>query len=132
MSTFNPPLLGDGHGNYRIHLIGNSGTGKSTLAAYLSAKLDLPHISLDGLAWNPGWKRLKNDEFKAKVSVLMAQSTRGWISGRKLHWDVGNADQLAFWIDDRVRSTVAPLPLSRSMAHILAHSWSALSMCRRV
>lgn len=25
MPTFNPPLLGDGHGIYRIHLVGNSG-----------------------------------------------------------------------------------------------------------
>ncbi|KAG9314795.1 hypothetical protein JVU11DRAFT_3883 [Chiua virens] len=70
-----------------IHLIGNSvitesefvGTGKTTLGVYLSAKLNLPHISLDELAWKPGWQDTPIDEFKEKVGACMAQNTRGWI-----------------------------------------------------
>ncbi|KAF8837483.1 hypothetical protein BDN67DRAFT_972900 [Paxillus ammoniavirescens] len=74
-----PPLLGDGHGNYRIHLVGNGGTGKSTLGAYLSSKLNIPHIPLDAIFWKPGWQRTPDNEFKAEVGALMAQNPRGWI-----------------------------------------------------
>lgn len=37
--------------NNRIIIFGNSGSGKSTLAKHLSAKLNLPHLDLDTLAW---------------------------------------------------------------------------------
>ncbi|KIJ60353.1 hypothetical protein HYDPIDRAFT_32319 [Hydnomerulius pinastri MD-312] len=74
-----PPLLGDGHGNYRIHLVGNSGTGKSTIGAYLSSRLNIPLIALDGIFWRPGWEKTPDDEFQAQVRVLMAEDPKGWI-----------------------------------------------------
>ncbi len=37
--------------NNKIIIFGNSGSGKSTLAKHLSAKLDLPQLDLDTLAW---------------------------------------------------------------------------------
>jgi hypothetical protein len=52
---------------------------QSTLGAYLSVKLNVPHIPLDEIAWKPGWKRTQVDEFKEKANALMAQDTRGWI-----------------------------------------------------
>ncbi|KAF8557081.1 hypothetical protein OG21DRAFT_1435745 [Imleria badia] len=79
MPIFNPPLIGDGHGIYRIHIVGNSGSGKSTLGAYLSTKLNVPHIPLDEIFWKPGWQTTQANEFNEKLSALMAQNTRGWI-----------------------------------------------------
>lgn len=52
---------------------------QTTLGAYLSAKLNVPHISLDQVAWKPGWQRAQDDEFKEKVKTIMAQDTRSWI-----------------------------------------------------
>ncbi|KAF9223419.1 hypothetical protein BS17DRAFT_706058, partial [Gyrodon lividus] len=76
-----PPLLGDGHGNYRIHLVGNSGMliPCSTLGAYLSSKLNIHHIALDAIFWKPDWQRTPDDELRAKVDTLMVQDPRSWI-----------------------------------------------------
>lgn len=52
---------------------------KTTLGAYLSEKLNLPHTSLDYVAWKPGWQRLPDDQFKENISALMAQDARGWV-----------------------------------------------------
>ncbi|KAG0702833.1 hypothetical protein DFH29DRAFT_1045413 [Suillus ampliporus] len=80
----NIPLLGDGQGNYKVHVVGNSGTGKvslekinalkSTVSAYIAIKLNVPHISLDALFWGPGWTRPSNDEFEERVSAAMSRN----------------------------------------------------------
>jgi adenylate kinase family enzyme len=46
----------------RIHVTGNAGAGKTTLARKLGAKLDLPVIHLDQIVWAPGWKKLPPHE----------------------------------------------------------------------
>ncbi|SJL09015.1 uncharacterized protein ARMOST_12391 [Armillaria ostoyae] len=77
-----PPLIGDGRGLYKIHIFGNSGSGKarlSTLATHLSLILGIPHISLDRLFWEPNWKAASEDEFRAKIRAAMEQSPNGWI-----------------------------------------------------
>ncbi|KAI0368374.1 hypothetical protein BV20DRAFT_948365 [Pilatotrama ljubarskyi] len=72
-----PPLHGDGAGNYRIHIVGNS--VQSTLAQELSALLDVPYISLDTLYWGPGWRECPRDEFRAAVRAALDRHPRGWI-----------------------------------------------------
>ncbi|KAG1835138.1 AAA domain-containing protein [Suillus variegatus] len=74
-----PSLLGDGKGNYRVHVVGNSGTGKSTVSAYIATKLNVPHISLDALLWGPGWTTPSDDECKERIIAAMAQDPRGWV-----------------------------------------------------
>ena len=39
----------------RIHVTGNSCSGKSTLASQLASTLDVPLVELDALNWQPGW-----------------------------------------------------------------------------
>lgn len=39
----------------RIHVIGNSCAGKSTLGQRLARALDVPFVELDALNWQPGW-----------------------------------------------------------------------------
>jgi adenylate kinase family enzyme len=40
----------------RIVVIGNAAGGKSTLARQLARRHDLPHVEVDRLLWQPGWK----------------------------------------------------------------------------
>ena len=46
-----PALLGDTDGVYRIRIVGNSGSGKSTIARNVGALLNLPVIHLDEIHW---------------------------------------------------------------------------------
>lgn len=95
-----PPLLGDGHGRYRVHIVGNSGTGKvracqlnpicvvqpitcplgqSTLGAELASILDVPYIPLDPLFWKPNWTPSTPEEFQAKVLQRLTEDEKGWV-----------------------------------------------------
>ncbi|KAI5995578.1 hypothetical protein EDD15DRAFT_2546718 [Pisolithus albus] len=74
-----PPLLGDGHGRYRVHIVGNSGTGKSTLGAELASVLDVPYIPLDPLFWKPNWTPSTPEEFQAKVLRRLKEDEKGWV-----------------------------------------------------
>jgi adenylate kinase family enzyme len=46
----------------RIVVTGTSGAGKTTLARTLAARLDLPHIDLDAINWQPDWHDLLTDD----------------------------------------------------------------------
>ncbi|MFU8771421.1 MAG: hypothetical protein ACNA8H_03265, partial [Anaerolineales bacterium] len=52
----------------RIHVIGTSGSGKTTLAANIAHRLNIPHIELDVLHWEPGWQPAPLDDFRLRVS----------------------------------------------------------------
>jgi adenylate kinase family enzyme len=65
----------------RIAVIGNSGLGKSTLAPALSRRLGLPHIELDALNWQPGWRALSIAEPEAWSRVVAdAVDRESWIT----------------------------------------------------
>ncbi|KAI0798596.1 AAA domain-containing protein [Irpex lacteus] len=85
-----PPLLGDGHGRYRIHIVGNSGVGKSTLAQELSTLLGIPFVNLDKIFWRPGWQSLSREELRKTVTELVAQYDNGWIIDGNFFFALGN------------------------------------------
>ncbi|KAJ7455829.1 hypothetical protein FB451DRAFT_1143733 [Mycena latifolia] len=74
-----PPLIGDAHGNFRVHIVGNCGTGKSTVGKQLAELLGVPFTSLDTLYWKPGWQESTNEEMREKVSRALASSPNGWV-----------------------------------------------------
>jgi adenylate kinase family enzyme len=64
----------------RIAVVGTSGSGKTTLARALAAQLALPHIELDALNWQAGWRdlvRTDPDEFVRRVAVAVAANS--WV-----------------------------------------------------
>ena len=52
----------------RVHVIGTSGSGKTTVAGAIADKLGIRHIELDAIHWQPGWTELPDDEFMERVS----------------------------------------------------------------
>lgn len=56
----------------RIAVIGTAGSGKTTLARDLSARLDLPHLELDAVYHQPGWQPLDAEVFRARVAAFCA------------------------------------------------------------
>jgi adenylate kinase family enzyme len=103
----------------RIQVIGNSCSGKSTLAARLSRYLDLPLVELDALNWRPGWVGL-NEVDPAELERLIAEATSGnsWIVAgsyvsfaRRVFWD---RLETMIWLD---------LPRPQLVVRALTRSW---------
>jgi adenylate kinase family enzyme len=64
----------------RVVVVGTSGAGKTTMAKSLAAKLDLPHIELDRLHWEPNWQALTQTnpaEFVRRVNAAIAAES--WV-----------------------------------------------------
>jgi adenylate kinase family enzyme len=56
----------------RISVVGNSGSGKTTIAVALSAALNVPHLEIDAVFHQPGWVQLEAGEFRRRVAEFVA------------------------------------------------------------
>ena len=61
----------------RISVVGNSGSGKTTVARRLAATLGVPHLELDSVFHQPGWQPLETGEFRRVVSEFTGAP--GWV-----------------------------------------------------
>jgi hypothetical protein len=61
----------------RIAVIGNAGTGKSTLARRTAEALGIECFHLDNLLWRPGWQMAPEAEFVRSHARLLEQSA--WV-----------------------------------------------------
>jgi adenylate kinase family enzyme len=61
----------------RVSVVGSSGSGKTTFAAQLAARLGVPHIELDAIWWGPNWTHLDAESFAAKVDA--ATDADAWV-----------------------------------------------------
>jgi adenylate kinase family enzyme len=65
--------MADSFRSRRINVVGTSSVGKTTLAAALAELLQVPHVELDALHWEPNWT-------EAPTAVLRDR-VRGEIAG---------------------------------------------------
>lgn len=61
----------------RVVVIGTSGSGKTTFANGLARLLNVPHIELDQLHWNPNWQETPREAFIEKVKA--ATDIPAWV-----------------------------------------------------
>ena len=86
----------------RVRVVGTSGSGKTTFAARLAARLDVPHLELDAVFWDAGWTKRDPDEARALITAFVSSADRGWVTDG--NWTTGTegllTDADAFvWLD---------------------------------
>ncbi|KAJ7444635.1 hypothetical protein B0H11DRAFT_2089033 [Mycena galericulata] len=116
-----PPLIGDAHGNYRVHIVGNSGVGKSTVGRQLADLLGVPFIPLDTLFWKPGWRQSTNEEMREKVVQALANAPNGWVVDgnytRRIGTIVEDQSTDVIWLDP---------PLARYLPRLILRTFLRL------
>jgi adenylate kinase family enzyme len=64
----------------RIVVVGTSGAGKTTLARRIAELLELPHIELDAINWQSGWRDLtRHDPADFVRRVNEAIAAEAWV-----------------------------------------------------
>ena len=103
----------------RIHVGGNSCSGKSTLGKQLATALQVPFVELDALNWRPGWVGL-NETNPKEFESLIAKATDGdeWVvAGSYMSFS-----QRVIW--PRLETVVwLDLPMYRLVWRVLLRSW---------
>jgi adenylate kinase family enzyme len=99
----------------RVSVVGNSGSGKTTIGRALADALHAPFVELDGIFHQPGWTELPRDEFRDRVAAACAGET--WVvdgnysAVRDLVWD--RADTVVW--PDLPRWRVVPRVVRRTV-----------------
>jgi ABC-type phosphonate transport system ATPase subunit len=76
----------------RISVVGNSGSGKTTVAKALAARLSVRHVELDAIYHQANWTPLPTDQFRRRVADAITSD--GWVvdgnysSVRDVIWSV--------------------------------------------
>lgn len=65
----------------RISIVGNSGSGKSTIARALGARLGVPVLELDSLFHQGNWTPLPTNDFQRRVGEFMSTHPRFIVDG---------------------------------------------------
>ena len=103
----------------RIHIVGMSSSGKTTLAARLAKAKGLTVVDLDALNWLPGWVGLNEADPPAlERRFRAATSGERWVTAGSY----SAIAQRAFW--GRVETLIwLDLPVSLCMWRMLRRSW---------
>jgi adenylate kinase family enzyme len=89
----------------RIHVVGTTGSGKTTTASHVAARLEVTHVELDALHWQPNWTEAPLHVFRQRTQEAL--SGDAWVVDgnyskvRDIVW--ARADTIV-WLD-------YPLPL---------------------
>jgi adenylate kinase family enzyme len=87
----------------RVNVKGTSGSGKSTFAAELARRLEVPYIELDALHHGPNWAEPTAEDFRARVRAAMEAAPEGWVIDGNYETKLGDtvlgkADTIV-WLD---------------------------------
>ena len=103
----------------RIHVIGNSCSGKSTAGQRIATKLGIPHVELDALNWEPNWVGL-NESNPSEFEHRIKDATAGneWV----VSGSYSSFSKRIFW--PRVQAVVwLDLPLLVLIQRMVRRSW---------
>ncbi|HYK98133.1 MAG TPA: hypothetical protein VEU77_07040 [Candidatus Acidoferrales bacterium] len=104
----------------RVCVIGNTGSGKTTVSRAIAARLAVPCVELDELHWGPNWEEASADELIAKLSPIVAQDA--WVIDgmyfRKIGGLVLRRADTVVWVDPPWLVTFARL-LRRSLSRVI-------------
>jgi len=102
----------------RVSVIGTTGSGKTTFARALGAVIGAPHVELDALFWEAGWKMAELETFRARVRSAI--SGERWVVDG--NYRAAGALELIWSRADTVVWLDYPLPfvLSRLLRRIVA------------
>lgn len=84
----------------RVSVVGVSGAGKSTLARQLANRLGVPHVELDAIFHQAGWKPLPPRQFARRVRTVAAGDN--WVIDGNysiVHQFVWRRADTVIWID---------------------------------
>ncbi len=70
---FCPRILEMEPGARRITIIGNGGSGKTTLALRLGKELGIPVYHTDRIIWKAGWERTPDEEIRVQLESIMVE-----------------------------------------------------------
>ena len=112
-------MLPVGNIGQRIHVMGNSSSGKSTLGRQLSEVLGLPFVEADAINWEPHWVGLNaTDPERFHRLLVEATAGPGWV----VAGSYSGFSQRAFW--DRLQTVVwLDLPMPLLLWRMLRRSW---------
>lgn len=110
----------------RIHIVGVSGSGKSSLAETLATRFGLPRLELDAVFWDAGWTYRDLDEAHGIVRSFLEENPGGWVIDGNwtskldglLDPDSAGGPDVIVWLDHsraRVMSRVVRRTLRRSI-----------------
>ena len=89
---------------YGINVVGSTGSGKTTFARMLAARLDIPHVELDSLHWQPNWvaapKAVFHERIRAALSVEQWVVDGNYSAARAIVWERAN---VIVWLDYPLR-----------------------------
>ncbi len=103
----------------RIHVTGNSSSGKSTLGLQLSRMLGTPFVEFDALNWEPNWVGL-NEINPEKLERRIGEATAG--DGWVVAGSYTRFSQRNFW--DRAQTVNwLDLPAPLLLLRMLRRSW---------
>lgn len=78
----------------RVLVYGVTGSGKTSLAARISASTGIPWHAVDDLTWEPGWIEVPGDEQERRIAAICAEER--WVLdtayGRWLHIPLARAE----------------------------------------